>query len=440
VEKSESALQLEDILMSNNTENLSSAKLRAMADAKDKSQKEKMSEYLNTRGIIEMFFEEKNIEWGFGHYYLDGKSKTYSDIDALFREWAQEEKIANSYLKNDLVNAAHHNIEQMEMKKIRKNVSTKLQFEDNDEWKKLKSLSGFTEDDIIIYRSWVWNVKRGAAGLSQEQVPMPMLYSSAQGVYKSTFNQKIYSPVQELTECHDIKVIADQFSIHLWSKLLVVDFDEMAGFESKDITLFKSWSYARYLNGRSMFSQKTNRYLKITQCIGSSNKPIEAIIWDTTGSRRVWQVNLNQSLKETCESIDFLKLWKSVDIEADCPLVIEGNFQRIMEKQFNEQRRKSPTETFLDELLKIGLTKDRITATDLYKEYCEWSMNNNEKVKSSTSFGRDLKSLTYILEKARTSNGYYYEFKNSPSSSNNDKGLDEYLWPTPDEDSGIKFD
>jgi hypothetical protein len=426
--------------MKKDINNLTAAKLRAMADAKDKSKKEKSEECFNTREIIEMFFDEENIEWGFGHYYLDGKSKTFSDIDALFREWAQEEEVPNSYLKNDVVNAAHHNIEQREMKKLREKVSTKLQFEDNDEWKKLKSLSGFTEDDIIIYRSWIWNVKRGAAGLSQEQVPMPMLYSSAQGVYKSTFNQKLYSPVQELTECHDIKVIADQFSIHLWSKLLVVDFDEMAGFESKDITLFKSWSYARYLNGRSMFSQKTNRYLKITQAIGSSNKPIEAIIWDTTGSRRVWQVNLQHSLKETCESINFLNLWKSVDIEADCPLVIEGNYQRIMEKQFEEQRLKSPIEIFLEELLKIGLTKDRITATDLYAKYNEWCMNNNEKLKSSTVFGRDLKSLAYILEKVRNSKGHYYEFKNSPSSGNDDNSVDEYLLPVLEDDSVIKFE
>jgi hypothetical protein len=417
--------------METETNLLTPKQLRAMADAKDKSKKEADAQVSNTREVIETFFKQKSIAWGFGHYYLHGKSKTFADIHAMFIEWAQEYEIPQKFLNKEAVNAAYHNIEQLEMKKLRAKVSNKLEFEDNDEWEKLKKVSGFSDDDIKIYKSWIWNVKRGAAELPQEQVPMPMLYSSAQGVYKSTFNQKLYSPVQELTERHDIKIIADNFSNHLWSTMLVADFDEMSGFGSKDITLFKSWYYCEYVNGRSMYSQKTNRYKKITQGIGSSNKPIEDIIWDTTGSRRVWQVDVKHSLKQTCESIDFLNLWKSVDINAECPLVQGNTYQTIMKKQFEKQRRKSVTEIFLDYFINNGLTKARITASDLYRAYSEWCLINNEKTKSNTMFGRELGSLGYIVKKSRSGNSNVYEFINFSNLPQNQDGLDEFMLPIP---------
>ena len=353
-----------------------------------------------SRELVKLWFEEENVQWGFGRYIIDGRSINIASAVAQFVEWTQLHdvwRINKQLLGEKYVKAGFENLSGEMIRDLYESISTKMAFSPNDEWEKLQELAAFEDDDIIILKSWVWNIKRAAAGKKQEQVPMPMLYSSQQQWQKSTFCERLYSPVAELTEKHDVDILQDKFYTPMWETLLVVDFDEMGGLERTDITTLKKWMFTKYLNARAMHTQTATRYEKRVQAIGSSNKEISEILWDTTGSRRVWQISLKKPLGDACDGVGFIKLWEAIDMNAPCPLYTDGNNERILKRQYEEQRRKSGVELWLEDFLAVNVEEEWATKK-LFESYGEWRKENNETELQSRSFFSRLKEAGYPVE------------------------------------------
>ncbi|MFW1275969.1 VapE domain-containing protein, partial [Vibrio parahaemolyticus] len=285
----------------------------------------------------------------------------------------------------------------------------RLKYDDTlaDEFVKLKKYAQFSDDDILIFKSWVWNVKRTINKLEKEQVPMPLLFAVEQRFGKSSFNQKLYEPIAELALRRDVSSIKDTFGNGLWRKLLVVDFDEISSINTSMIAKFKEWCYADKVAMRNPNTSTILQFEKVTNAIASSNVDVSDILKDSTGSRRIWQVNLKKPLFDALEHVDFEKLWRCVDENAECPLYVDNHIERITQIQYETQRCRSSVEIWLDEFCETNV-KASYKALELFALYDSWRKVNKEKSLSSTAFGKQVVQLG--IERRRKNSGNYYFF------------------------------
>jgi hypothetical protein len=367
---------------------------------------EKISKCATSDQLVKLFFDSTDIQWEYCKFRRNSKTITSSIVQSEFDLWFQKNNVCPKLHKNKFIKAGFIKYDEEQYYELINILKSKLAYSTNNEWQKLKMLADFHDDDILIYQSWIWNVKQVIFGKDKTQVPIPVLFSKSQGQLKSTFNKKLYSPMKQLAQLHDFKIIKDTFSSELWSKLLVVDFDEMSGLKKSLVDTFKSWIYKDDVSNRSINTSQLNTYSKVTSAIGSSNLGVSEYLSDTTGSRRIWQVSLNKSLIDACNEVDFLKLWLSVDESKECPLYVDEAFKRIESRQFNEQRKKTDSELFV-EYYKKTETTFRIKASELYKLYVSYCKKNCLKRLGEHMFFKSMKEYKV----PRQASGSYYEIE-----------------------------
>ncbi|MFG0903425.1 VapE domain-containing protein [Photobacterium damselae] len=364
------------------------------------------------REVVSRFMADENYSLdNDGVIYLSRGSrklqKTSNEFKAHYKEWCEFNQIHNKFWTDNAISTAMARMADLDYEQKFDSIYVSLsEYSPNpEEWTKLQKETQFTDDDLLILRSWIWNVKQVIfkdAGRMQ-QVPMPLIYSHEQGIGKSTFCRAFYSPVSALTAQTKLSQISDPFFTGQWGKLLVADFDEMAGHEKQSMTAFKTWYTQSYCHYRGMHTEQVNAVRKIVSAIGSSNKPLKEVLWDETGSRRAWEIQAYKGLYLVADKIDWIALWDDVDANSNCPLMTDNNFERIMTIQQAEQRRKSNVELFLIEFIEacqVPTTDFRYKAVDLYSEYVGWcDLNGESKMKSSSFYEQVTKATGAELKK-----------------------------------------
>jgi len=369
----------------------------------------KVTVYEDSLDLVRDFFDKTDIKWGFCRFMKNGKSITPSELNSDLKLWMQRNDIDTSIHKSGYIKAALAAYDSEMYDQTVDDIKDKLKFDGSitDEFIALQQQSSLSNDDMLILKSWIWNVKRTLNGYETQQVPMPLLYSNQQRYGKSTFNQKLYEPVAELALRRDVGSITDKFGNGLWRKLIVVDFDEISSINNNMVSKFKEWCYADKISMRNPNTASMLQFEKVTSAIASSNVPVRDILKDSSGSRRIWQVNLTKSLFDALDNVDFVKLWQSVNENDECPLYVDGNIERITDIQFQTQRFCSPLETWLTEFKETNI-KSEIAARDLFNAYDSWRKLNNEKRLSNTAFGMNIKALG--LDSSRQKTGVFYYF------------------------------
>jgi hypothetical protein len=384
----------------------------------------------NTKQLVKVFFNDNNYTVSLGKINQGKKSILYSDVRSEFVIWCQDHDIAKKLSGEKNFDHAYALLQKSWYEEELDNLDTLLNEEplDNDIWNKLQKQSGWRTEDIIVLKGWIHNVKRIILGKPSLQIPMPVLYADDQGIGKSFFTNELLKPLGCLSSLHDIDKIKDKFGQVLYSKLLVANFDEMAGFDRSDANYFKQWYTQTNSLSRVMQSQAFSDTEKKTQSIGSSNKPICQVFSDTTGSRRLWEIVCSLKLIDFCRNEDFLSLWQTVD--TDLPNPYEMHRAKLERMAFDEQRNKSEVELFLIDYINGSTFKDEIKANSLFTKYAEWcSENKMQYTKNSMSFGLALKEgdMKLFVEKKRKSDGQYYIFTKNEifdKFSGNEKDLE----------------
>ncbi|EGQ8047767.1 MULTISPECIES: VapE domain-containing protein [Vibrio] len=375
----------------------------------EQSELQSIAECTDSLQLVEKYFEQSDIKWGFCRFTKDKMTLTPSELNADFFLWMQRKKVDESFHKLRYVKAALTQYDVNMYDELIDQLRERLKYDEtlSDEFVKLKKYAQFSDDDILIFKSWVWNVKRTINKLEKEQVPMPLLFAVEQRFGKSTFNQKLYEPIAELALRRDVSSIKDTFGNGLWRKLLVVDFDEISSINTSMIAKFKEWCYADKVAMRNPNTSTILQFEKVTNAIASSNVDVSDILKDSTGSRRIWQVNLKKPLFDALEHVDFEKLWRCVDENAECPLYVDNHIERITQIQYETQRCRSSVEIWLDEFRETNVTEEH-KAIDLFRLYDSWRKVHKEKSLSNTEFGKKIVQLG--IERRRKSSGNYYFF------------------------------
>ncbi|MFS1959445.1 VapE domain-containing protein [Vibrio lentus] len=375
----------------------------------EQTEQQSIAECTDSLQLVEKYFEQSEIKWGFCRFTKDKMSLTPSELNTDFQLWMQRKKVDVSFHKPRYVKAALTQYDMNMYDATIEQLRDRLKYDAtlSDEFVKLKKYAQFSDDDILILKSWVWNVKRTINKLEKEQVPMPLLFAVEQRFGKSTFNQKLYEPIAELALRRDVSSIKDTFGNGLWRKLLVVDFDEISSINGSMLSKFKEWCYADKVAMRNPNTSTMLQFEKVTNAIASSNVDVSEILKDSTGSRRIWQVNLQTPLFDALEHVSFENLWRCVDENAECPLYVDNHIERITQIQYETQRSRSSVEIWLDEFRETNV-KESYKALELFALYDSWRKVNKEKSLSSTAFGIQVVQLG--IERRRKNSGNYYFF------------------------------
>ena len=351
-----------------------------------------------------------------------GKQISYAEHEDDMVIWAVKNGIQKKLYGQRELGAAYRRIQREQYRQLVYSVAINLsEAPDNDigswDFSRMADFLGWSEVEALCVIWWMKDRKRSLLELARDrlpeikQVPMPVLYSRKQKTGKSFFIERLCEPFDELCEVKNISEIEDKFNFLQWGKLLIANFDEMAGLNKTDMNLLKQWAFQKKFTKRKMQSEQQHHIYKTAAGIGSSNDPIEEIVWDSTGTRRFCQINVITDGRyiKAAQEIDFINVWRSIDHTT----MLSDAEQDLIYQEQDKQRRKDKVEIWLEESGLDFLTgkKDAVKGSDLYANFTSWCWKNGENVYTNALFGRRVKTIYDDQIEFYRSNGARYKLK-----------------------------
>jgi hypothetical protein len=246
--------------------------------------------------------------------------------------------------------------------------------------------------DVAIFRHFIWQIKRKLYGLPVEHHLMVVL-SGKSGSGKSVAVHSLLKPIVAVSACGDMTMFNDQFSKKQFTRNFVIFFDELAKSSRVNIDSLKNVVTAPVVEWRRMRSEGSGSGPQNCTFIGCSNSPLKERIHDPTSARRFWELKCTDKLNwEKINSIDYLKLWQSVDENSECPILpVLKDIELI---QNNDIRSVDLIEEWLSQICEQNNFDDRSHTTyELFTMFRNWCDSNGTKnFITFQKFGRDLQS------------------------------------------------
>ena len=247
---------------------------------------------------------------------------------------------------------------------------------------------------ICVMSHWLWLVKRKMNDLPVVHQLMPILYGP-QGAGKSVALQHLLSPIANLTLELSLTEITDPRFYFALNANFVAILDEMAGAKRADVEALKKQVTAIYNDARKL---GTNMVIKIKQnssLIGTTNKPVGELIYDTTGARRFFQVDVPPKVDwDAINTIDYTALFKGINEKRARGYIEEllPDMLKAQEKLVGKDELTAFLEHYQIDPLARGVDRLKdIACGDLYALYQSWCETNGvSKPINSIWFGRKL--------------------------------------------------
>lgn len=214
---------------------------------------------------------------------------------------------------------------------------------------------------INSLKKFIYQVKRKMVHKPIKNHSM-VIISGKQGSGKTTFVEKLISPVSEMSTPANFEQLTDTRNMELFD-MNVIFLDEMSRADRADIETVKNIITADKLGRRPLH---TSKYVSINQnavLIGCSNKNLDQIINDETGIRRFIPCKFkNNPDWSVLDDVDFIKLWQSVNEFGNDPIdEVVNEINNIQE----EYRTKTSCEDWIKSL-------NGNDSTDIYKSGRDW--------------------------------------------------------------------
>jgi hypothetical protein len=141
------------------------------------------------------------------------------------------------------------------------------------------------------------------------------------------------------------------------------------------------------------------------------------LIFDDTGMRRFYQVDCLPKLDwAVTQNIDYLRLWKSVNENAETPLLADQAMLQRVKRVQSRKRQITMIEKWLRERDWKPFVVETVNGQAFYEEFVKFEKanNNDRSDMSHTKFGRDIKDIAMNipgleLEKKGTNKGNVYK-------------------------------
>jgi hypothetical protein len=265
--------------------------------------------------------------------------------------------------------------------------------EDLSELRKwVKAISGNESNvELVAIAHFIWSVKRKLTKQKVIDHIMPVIYGP-QGGGKSEAVAALTKPLEELCyHANSVEVVTDEKYMLAMGRYYVMIFDEMASADKADIEKLKGQVSAKNNSVRLFHTQNVSNVVQNCSFIGTSNKPINEMIYDTTGMRRFYQLDALKKVDwDAINSIDYLKLWKGVDENRHRGYVEEE--KEALKMYQAQMEAKDDITTFIEEMeidLSVGPYK-MYSMNDLYANYRMWCERSGSKVFGKSNFGTKL--------------------------------------------------
>lgn len=255
----------------------------------------------------------------------------------------------------------------------------------------LKALTGkCSQLDLAVIKQFLWTVKRRMQHIYPEHIKFPIIYGKQQ-TGKSTAIRKLLTPLNLFKLDRAVSDILDERNTKSLGQFYVCFLDEMAGMKKVEVEALKRVVTADYLTYRPMHTNITETVFVTCSFIGASNRPLEELIFDTTGQARFWQIDASDTIDHSViNSLDYLSIWQSIDENNSAGYVLPHlkELTKIQEESTMEDFIK----VFLDEMGFIPDVHDKFVAvSDVHEAYSAFCAIHGEKPKTAAWFSRTAK-------------------------------------------------
>jgi hypothetical protein len=231
---------------------------------------------------------------------------------------------------------------------------------------------------------WLWMVKRSALGLPVVY-HMFLIFKGKQGSGKTTAIERLIAPLKSAKLDMNADEVGDPNTFADMGKYLIVMLDELASLSRVDSTKLKKQLTTEMNSYRPFFTQKRVQVVNKTSYIGTSNRSIKQIFYDSTGMRRFFQVDCQTRIdRNVVNSLDYTALWKGIDDSLAEGYCNDSNWDKISAIQETYVNKEDYEEFFDEYKIKPGNgTYKSINLRTLYLTYSEWSRTSGYRFQQS---------------------------------------------------------
>lgn len=242
--------------------------------------------------------------------------------------------------------------------------------------------------DLAVMQHFIWGIKTRMKGKYPEHIKFPIIYGQRQQTGKTTAIRKLIAPLQYFKLDKNVDEVLDERNLKVLSQFYVCFLDEMAGMQRAEVEQLKRVITAETISYRPMRSNENETVFVTCSFIGASNKPLDELVFDTTGQARFWQINALDNIDwEAINSINYLEIWQSIDENLE-----KGYITEVLEELRKHQELSTMEDfikIFLDESGFMPNTHDKfITVAEVHIAYESFCALHGEKPRSAAWFSR----------------------------------------------------
>jgi AraC-like DNA-binding protein len=244
-----------------------------------------------------------------------------------------------------------------------------------------------------VLQHFVWQVLRK---LYRQEVTDHMcpIFFGRSGAGKSVEIRKFLAPLDAVVSEQTLDQVCDERHWLELARHYIIYLDELAGARRADRDTLKTLITSPQVTAHVFHSQRREYVVQNATLIGSSNRPVSEVIYDSTSARRYWEVRVRDEMDwDTLATIDRRVLWASIDPLGPSPL--DGNRdvkRRIQRLQERHLRARPPIELWAEE---TGVSRGdiEVDAQRLYESYCLWCGTARVTATSKPAFARQLRGI-----------------------------------------------
>lgn len=233
------------------------------------------------------------------------------------------------------------------------------------------------KDDTLtlkVIQHWLWMVKRNIMDKPIIHHIMPILFGK-QGSGKSLAIKKLCQPLNLLTTTSSMSDLGDSRCYQLMAQNYIMFFDELQGLERTDVGALKRQITAD-TNTYRILGKNSYKTVKM-RCafIGATNRSVSELVYDPTGMRRFYEIKTLERLNwDLINSLDYLKIWHSIDASLDSGYLTEEYLKQMHFVQ-NQMSHIEPIIEFLSECAVMPEADEykEVSSRELYNAYTFWA-------------------------------------------------------------------
>lgn len=289
----------------------------------------------------------------------------------------------------------------VEMAKRRDIIMENLKFSGTEDLSGVRKLvlaiTGEENHTIVgVVSHLIWQIKRKLNGKDIVFHIMPILFGP-QGGGKSLALQRLFKPLSNLTLELSLTEVTDARFYFALNRTFVVILDELAGVKKADVDALKKQISTTHNDARKLGSNLVTKIKQNASFIGTSNRPVNELIFDSTGARRFYEIKTLERLDwNTINTLDYISLYRGINENKE-----EGYIVDVLNDVMKDQENLigiDEINVFLEQY-KVAPGEKELPLPVLYAQYKIWAEENNMKIPNSAWFGRKLGNRNFRSKK-----------------------------------------